>query len=123
MRLTITSGTDAGKVLRLGPGARLSIGRSRESSLELHDPKVSRAHAELTVEPSGRVVLADLGSSNGTWINGSRVDTPVQLRGDERLWIGDTVLELAPDDTAGGAPAPPRAPGPAPRPPPPPAAG
>jgi protease PrsW len=102
MRLTITSGTDAGKVLRVGPGARLRIGRSREAGLELHDPKVSRAHAELTVEPSGRIVLADLRSSNGTWINGTRVDTPVQLRGDERLWIGDTVLELAPDDTAGG---------------------
>jgi protease PrsW len=102
MRLTITSGTDAGKVLRLGPGARLRIGRSREADLELHDPKASRAHAELTVEPGGRIVLADLGSSNGTWINGTRVDTPVQLRGDERLWIGDSVIELSPDDTAGG---------------------
>jgi protease PrsW len=102
MRLTITSGTDAGKVLRLGRGARLRIGRSREADLELHDPKASRAHAELSVEPSGRIVLADLGSSNGTWINGMRVDTPVQLRGDERLWIGDSVLELANDDTGSG---------------------
>lgn len=100
MRMTIASGTDAGKVVLLGPGTELSIGRSRESDVVLHDPKASRLHARLTVQDDGRIVLADQGSSNGTWVNGARFDGPVTLRGDERLWIGDSVLELAPD---GGA--------------------
>ena len=87
----------------VGPGSRLRIGRGRESDLVLHDPKASRSHAELACRPDGRVVLADLGSSNGTWINGQRCDGPTELRGDERVWIGDSVLELAPDAAPDGA--------------------
>jgi RsiW-degrading membrane proteinase PrsW (M82 family)/pSer/pThr/pTyr-binding forkhead associated (FHA) protein len=102
MRMTVASGADAGQVVVLGPGRRLRIGRGRESDVVLHDPKVSRAHAELSYEPDGRVVLADLGSSNGTWVNGRRFQEPVSLRGDERLWIGDTVLELARDQASAG---------------------
>jgi RsiW-degrading membrane proteinase PrsW (M82 family) len=96
MRMTIASGTDAGKVVVLAPGTTLTIGRGRESDVVLHDPKASRRHARLTVQGDGRIVLADQGSSNGTWVNGERFDGPVLLRGDERLWVGDSVLELAP---------------------------
>ncbi len=103
MRMTIASGADAGKVLMLGPGSRLRIGRGRESDLVLRDPKASRTHAELAYQPDGSAVLTDLGSSNGTWINGRRYDGPVTLRGDERVWIGDSVLELAPDAAPDGA--------------------
>jgi len=94
--MTVASGPDAGKVVLLGPGARLSVGRGRDCDVLLHDPKASRRHAELSAQADGRLVLADLGSSNGTWVNGQRFDTPVSLRGDERLWVGDSVLELAP---------------------------
>src|SRR4051812_6895372 len=102
MRMTIGTGPESGKELLLGPGARLRLGRGRDSDVVIHDPKASRNHAELTVEENGRVVLADLGSSNGTGVNGQRMDPPVQLRGDEQLWIGDTVLRLAPDKAAPG---------------------
>jgi RsiW-degrading membrane proteinase PrsW (M82 family) len=97
MRMTVASGADAGQVALLGPGGRLRIGRGRENDVVLHDPKASRAHAELRSEPDGRIILSDLGSSNGTWVNGRRYDGPVALRGDERVWVGDTVLELSPD--------------------------
>ncbi len=97
MRMTVASGADAGQVALLDRGGRLRIGRGRDNDVVLHDPKASRAHAELRGEPDGRLVLTDLGSSNGTWVNGQRYDGPVALRGDERVWIGDTVLELSPD--------------------------
>lgn len=102
--MTVASGPDAGKVVLLSPGGRLSIGRGRDCDVVLHDPKASRRHADLSAQPDGRIVLADLGSSNGTWVNGQRYDTPVSLRGDERLWVGDSVLDLAPEPppTPGG---------------------
>ncbi len=95
--MTVASGPDAGKVVLLSPGGRLSVGRGRDCDVVLHDAKASRRHAELSAQADGRIVLADAGSSNGTWVNGQRFDTPVSLRGDERLWVGDSVLELAPD--------------------------
>ncbi|MGI8592921.1 MAG: PrsW family glutamic-type intramembrane protease [Solirubrobacteraceae bacterium] len=107
MQMTVAAGPDAGKVVLLGAGGRLSVGRGRDCDVVLHDPKASRRHAELSAQPDGRIVLADLGSSNGTWVNGQRFDTPVSLRGDERLWVGDSVLELAPEPppAPGGGPA------------------
>src|SRR5712691_5509852 len=64
------------------------IGRDRASvSLVLDHPRVSRRHAQVAVS-KGRVSLRDLGSSNGTFVNGQRIDAYRLLKVDDRIDIG-----------------------------------
>jgi FHA domain/Domain of unknown function (DUF1707) len=71
----------------------LVIGRNPDCDLVVMDPTVSRRHAELRRE-GGRWILADLGSSNGTRVNGWRVRRATVGVGDE-LMLGDQRLVLA----------------------------
>lgn len=69
----------------------LGIGRGEENDLQLTDPKVSRHHALIRRE--GRnFVLTDLGSANGTRVNGVLITGPHVLEHGERITIGDTEL-------------------------------
>jgi S1-C subfamily serine protease len=90
MQLTITSGADAGKTVEV-QGNEFTIGREAGADLVLADGKASRRHAALRVLPDGRATLYDLGSSNGTYVNGQRVQSTL-LQGGEQIQIGDTVL-------------------------------
>src|SRR5260370_3555998 len=74
-------------------GRRIGIGRSDECEVERApgaegDPVVSRVHAELTVAPSGSLVLGDAGSKNGTFVNEERVTGPVPVRLGDRIMLG-----------------------------------
>src|ERR1700712_504018 len=104
MQLTIRSGPDAGKTVDV-QGNEFVIGREAGADLVLADGKASRRHAALKVLPDGRATLYDLGSSNGTFVNGQRVQSVV-LTGGEQIQIGDTVLVPSggqPTHAAGGA--------------------
>ncbi len=69
----------------------LGIGRAEDNDLQLTDPKASRHHARLQRE--GAVfVLTDLGSANGTRVNGVLITSPHTLEHGERITIGDTEL-------------------------------
>ena len=69
--------------------ARLVLGRDRKSDIVVDDINASRTHAELRFEPQGVWVITDLGSTNGTYVNG--VETTSQpLRGGDRITIGMT---------------------------------
>ncbi len=76
----------------LRPGMPLILGRALSSDLPVLDPTVSRRHAELTVEPSS-VSLKDLGSSNGTFVNGARV-SDVTVRTGDKVVFGKILFEL-----------------------------
>ncbi|MBV6520619.1 MAG: hypothetical protein MNPFHGCM_00737 [Gemmatimonadaceae bacterium] len=76
----------------LRPGAPHVLGRALSSDLPVLDPTVSRRHAELTVE-SGGITLRDLGSSNGTFVNGNRITSARVVAGD-RLIFGKVLFEL-----------------------------
>jgi len=61
------------KLLTLIKGSRLSVGRTKENDLSLNDPSVSKIHASLAVDDKGTLVVADTGSTNGTFVNGERI--------------------------------------------------
>ncbi|MEV1084590.1 FHA domain-containing protein [Streptomyces sp. NPDC050211] len=98
-RLDIVAGPDAGGV-HLLHGGQIHIGRSADADVALDDPDVSRLHCAVTVATSGRVTVADLGSTNGTTLDGTPVTTrPVRFTPGALLRIGESALRLAP---AGG---------------------
>jgi hypothetical protein len=57
----------------LEPGKRLSIGRTKENDIALDDTSVSKMHASLLMNKEGKLVVADTGSTNGTYLNGERI--------------------------------------------------
>lgn len=88
----------------LKPGTHV-IGRQKSCRIRVPLPSVSRRHAELVVSDEGDVIVRDLGSSNGTFRNGSRVEESPLEPGDE-LRIGPLDLILADGDEAAESPAP-----------------
>src|SRR5690349_10343448 len=68
--LSAVAGPDAGLVTWLPPG-RHTVARDAGASVPLRDPDASRRHVLLDVSPDGRVAVADVGSTNGTWVGGA----------------------------------------------------
>ena len=101
MQLRISSGPNSGQTVEVG-GGEFTIGREAGNSLVLNDTNVSRRHASLKMLPDGRATIYDLGSSNGTFVNGQRIQSTV-LNGNEQVQIGDTVF--TPVVATAGAPA------------------
>ncbi|MEU3983674.1 FHA domain-containing protein [Streptomyces sp. NPDC026672] len=95
-QLHVVAGPDAGGV-HLLHGGQVTIGRSADADVPLDDPDVSRLHCAVTVGPDGRVSVADLGSTNGTTLDGTRVgERPVRLAQGAFLRIGESALRLTP---------------------------
>ena len=61
------------KELRIKQGDRLSIGRTKENHLAIDDPSMSKYHSSLALNSEGELLLADTGSTNGTFVNGTRI--------------------------------------------------
>src|SRR5689334_5934194 len=93
-RLTIRQGPTPGKVFDLAKDV-LTIGRDVSADVTINDPEVSRTHIRLTAQADG-YMIEDLGSTNGTFINGQRVSGSKLLRPGDTLGLGETVvLELS----------------------------
>ncbi|HVR80176.1 MAG TPA: FHA domain-containing protein [Acidimicrobiia bacterium] len=69
------------------------LGRSAEADVLLDDPYASEFHMRLVANEKG-LVLHDLGSTNGTYINGRRVTAPTTLRRGDTIQVGKTVMEV-----------------------------
>jgi pSer/pThr/pTyr-binding forkhead associated (FHA) protein len=80
--------------LALHPGDVLTFGRDPQNSVFLEDAMVSRRHAVLEFHIDGSVLLRDLGSRNGTYVNGERLpeNQPTPLRNGDSIRIGGKVL-------------------------------
>ncbi len=90
--LAVTEGPLAGTTLTLGE-TPVTIGRAEGCTIVLSDEYVSNRHARLV--PRGRDwVLEDLESTNGTYLDGSRVTEPTVVRPGRDVRIGQTVLQL-----------------------------
>lgn len=74
-------------------GEEAVIGRAGECAVTLGDEFVSNLHARV-YRQRGRYYLEDLGSTNGTYVNGRRITYPVELRGGDKIRVGRTELEF-----------------------------
>jgi len=100
--LIVDSGKHRGRELKLAVGHTL-IGREKQCAIRLATPDVSRTHCRLTVSAGaeGEVVTAeDLGSRNGTFVNGRAIDAPTALRAGDTLRVGPVQFVLPDPDTA-----------------------
>ncbi len=87
-------------VMRSGPtpgatfsleGDQLVIGRDTASAVTINDAEVSRKHARLTFQ-GGKYVIEDLGSTNGTFVNGQRLVSPVVLKSGDVVSLGEQIV-------------------------------
>jgi predicted component of type VI protein secretion system len=83
--------TRKGQTFQLG--GELVIGRADTCQLSLDDTYVSQMHARIFPKGDG-IMLEDLGSTNGTYLNRRRVTEPMELQRGDRVKIGKTVLEM-----------------------------
>jgi hypothetical protein len=92
--LLIHEGGDQPRVVRIGEGT-LTLGRLAACEVVIHDPGASRRHAQIHGQ-DGAWTLTDLGSTNGTQLNGQVVQQR-QLADGDRITIGTTVIEFRGD--------------------------
>ena len=90
-------GADPGRRLTLGDELVIGRAESGEGSLG-DDPELSRRHARLYRDAGGRLTIEDLGSANGTFVNGVRVSEPTALELGDSVRVGLTTLELTEPD-------------------------
>jgi len=83
---------------------RVSVGRDAGNDIRLPEPAVSSRHATI-IRKAGRVVLHDLKSSNGTWVNGARIDNQELVHGD-MVAFGRVVMSFVDEDMEAPPPPP-----------------
>ncbi len=91
--LRVTTGADEGKEHTFD-GGEATLGRTADNDIVVKDAAASRAHARV-YEKKGKFFVEDLGSANGTRVNGAAIKVPKELKGGEIVAIGDVEYEFA----------------------------
>lgn len=101
-QLVMRTGPTTGKTYTL-EASEVTVGRDPSNDIVINDAEVSRKHARLLFQ-EGSYVLEDLGSTNGTYINGQRLMGPYQLRHGDLILLGENIsmtYEYLPQDEEG----------------------
>ena len=93
----LETGDEPPVTLRLSAGSVKTIGRTARADFIVDAALISRLHCRLTADRSDQLVVEDLGSTNGTLVNGKKVDRTV-LRPGDRLTVGRVEFEVKPAD-------------------------
>ena len=89
-QLTMRSGPTPGKTFPLEEQEML-LGRDLANDISISDPEVSRRHARFLMQEDN-VIIEDLGSTNGTFLNGQRIASPQQLRVGDVITLGENIV-------------------------------
>ncbi|MGH3697656.1 MAG: FtsK/SpoIIIE domain-containing protein, partial [Pseudonocardiaceae bacterium] len=103
--LIVIAGLDAGHRSSVRPGQTTVIGRDTHCQITLNSPSVSARHCAVDIDHSGRVIVQDLQSRNGTWIDDEPVREPRILMPGESLRLGAVhlaLLDREPEDRPAG---------------------
>lgn len=90
--LTVTAGRDAGKSITLS--GDILLGRSSDATLYIDDDYASSRHARIWQDSTGGWAIQDLHSTNGTYVNGVRIEDPTRIGLEDVIRIGRTQLKL-----------------------------
>jgi pSer/pThr/pTyr-binding forkhead associated (FHA) protein len=104
--LRFISGKYQGGEFPVTPGKEIIVGRSSDLDMVLVEDMVSRKHARINLQPDG-IWIEDLGSTNGTFVNGEKIKR-ARLKEGDRILIGTSILKViagdgAPESTTGDA--------------------
>jgi class 3 adenylate cyclase len=99
--LAVLDGVERGRQIRVA--GRLTLGRGDDAGLPIDDPEMSRAHAVVGPTADG-LEIQDLGSLNGTWVNGERISGSLRLERGDVIKIGATRIEVLSVGGSGLAP-------------------
>ncbi|MFI5684506.1 FHA domain-containing protein [Streptomyces sp. NPDC051636] len=92
-KLVVTEGTLTGTTVAL-QGQTITLGRAHDSTIVLDDDYASSRHARIYPDQGGQWIVEDLGSTNGTYLDRSRLTTPTPIPLGAPIRIGKTVIEL-----------------------------
>ncbi|MDX3226939.1 FHA domain-containing protein [Streptomyces sp. ME19-01-6] len=92
-KLVVSEGTLAGTTVAL-QGQTISLGRAHDSTIVLDDDYASSRHARIYPDRDGQWIVEDLGSTNGTYLDRTRLTTPTPIPLGAPIRIGKTVIEL-----------------------------
>jgi len=95
--LVVLAGESVGRVIRLDKGLTMTAGRTRDCDIYCDCDNVSREHACFKVDGNGETELSDLGSTNGTLVNGKEIKT-ARLKDGDRISMGDMILRFCSKD-------------------------
>ncbi|MGQ0736302.1 MAG: FHA domain-containing protein [Acidobacteriota bacterium] len=100
----ILESTDPGQdfLFRLLPGAVKTMGRAPRADFVVEAVLVSRVHCRFTLDEQDRLLVEDLGSTNGTWVNDARVEQTVLSEGD-RVKVGRVEFVVRAGDAGASA--------------------
>ena len=91
-QLTMRSGPNPGKSFFIEKEEML-LGRDLANDIPISDPEVSRNHARFVMRDDS-IVVEDLGSTNGTFLNGQRIASPMQLRLGDVITFGENIVMI-----------------------------
>ena len=91
--LVVSEGTLTGTTVAL-QGQTITLGRAHDSTIVLDDDYASSRHARIYPDRDGNWIVEDLGSTNGTYLDRSRLTTPTPIPLGAPIRIGKTVIEL-----------------------------
>ncbi|MEZ0094160.1 FHA domain-containing protein [Streptacidiphilus sp. EB129] len=92
-QLVVTQGSLAGTTVAL-QGQTITLGRAHDSTIVLDDDYASSRHARIYPDQSGQWIVEDLNSTNGTYLDRTRLTSPTPLQPGAAIRIGRTVIEL-----------------------------
>jgi pilus assembly protein CpaF len=99
IKLTLTEKGGEPKLLTFDKD-EITIGRVSGNDIVLAKGNVSKRHSRFTVRPNGQIEVADLKSTNGTYVNGRKISAPLLLSSADRVYVGDFLIGV---DLGGGA--------------------
>src|SRR5438477_9950766 len=99
IKLTLTEKNGEPRLLTFDKD-EITIGRVSGNDIVLAKGNVSKRHSRFTVKSPGQVEVADLKSTNGTYVNGRKIGSPMLLSASDRVYVGDFLINI---DLGGGA--------------------
>ncbi len=91
--IVVVSSPELGRLRVIGPSP-VTVGRGRSCTLRLSDPAVSLEHCRVEAREGGHFFIQDWASTNGTLVNGRRIEGPQELRFGDRIRIGSAIIRF-----------------------------